>query len=63
MMDRDPFQPFRIILTRGDRYDITNPHLLALGRTLLIVCYPRSDRFAVLRLNQLAAIEALEAAA
>lgn len=63
MLDRDPFQPFRIVLTSGDRYDILNPHLVALGQTQVTVYPPRSDRFLILRLNQVAAIEVVEAAA
>ena len=63
ILDRDPFQPFRIIMTSGDRHEINNAHLVALGQTQLTAYYPRSDRFAVLRLNQLAAIETLESAA
>lgn len=63
MLHREPFQPFRIVLTSGDRYDIVNPDLVAVGRTQITVYAPRSDRFSVLRLNQLAALEVIAQAA
>lgn len=63
MLERDPFHPFRIILTNGDRYDVTNPHLVAFGDTMIFYAFPRSDRLAYLRLNQIAAIETTPAAA
>ena len=62
-LDRDPFVPFRIILTNGDQYDVLNPHMVAIGESLAFYCYPRSDRTAWLRLNQIAAFEARAEAA
>lgn len=59
---RDPFVPFRITVTSGQGYEITNPQLVALGESLMHVMVPKSDRYSVLRLNQLASIELLEAA-
>ena len=63
MLDREPFVPFRIVLTSGQGFEITNPHLVALGQTQVTVYYTSSDRFAILRLNQVASLEVLEAAA
>ena len=31
MLDRDPFRPFHIVLMSGDRYEVTNPHLVGMG--------------------------------
>ncbi len=61
-LDREPFVPFRIILTSGQGYDITNPHLVALGESVMHVMQPRSNRYAILRLNQIASLEVLETA-
>ncbi len=63
MLDREPFHPFRVVLTSGDRYDVGSPHMRTIGETMIFYAYPRSDRFAYLRLNQIAAVEAIEAAA
>jgi hypothetical protein len=62
-LDCDPFVPFRIILIDGDRDDVTNPHMIALGETMAFYCYPRSDRTAWLRMNQIAAFETIAQAA
>lgn len=62
MLAKVPFSPFRIILTSGQGYDILNPYLVAMGQTQLTVYFPRSDRWAILRLNQVASVEVLEAA-
>jgi hypothetical protein len=63
LLDRDPLGPFRIVLTSGDRYEVSNPHLLAIGQTEMFYCWPRSDRFSFIRLNQIAAIDMLDSAA
>lgn len=63
MLGRKPFQPFHLVLTSGDRYEVTNPYLIALGQTMIVYAYPRSDRLARLRLNQLAALHDTESAA
>lgn len=63
LLDRDPFQPFRIILTSGDRFDVINPHLLAIGESVLFYYFPRSDHFAFIRSNQIAAVDTISTAA
>ena len=62
MLDRDPFVPFRIVLSSGKEYEIKNPHLVAVGKTQITVYAPRSDRFAILRMNQITSIETAQAA-
>ena len=62
LLDREPFVPFRIVLTGGLAYDVRNPHLAALGKSVIHVMHPRSDRYDILRQNQVAASEVLEAA-
>jgi len=56
---RDPFAPFNIVMTGGDRYLIENPDLLAIGKSELAYYFPKSDRVAFLRANQIAAVEQL----
>jgi hypothetical protein len=63
LLDRDPFVPFRITLTSGDGFEIGNPYLVSIGESVVNVFYPRSDRFAILRSNQIASFQALDAAA
>jgi hypothetical protein len=59
-LDREPFTPFRIITTSGDRYDVLDPHAVAIAQTYLFYCFPRSDRSAHIRLNQVVATESLQ---
>jgi hypothetical protein len=57
---REPFVPFFLVTTSGDRYPIENPDNLAMGKTELSYYFPGSDRFVHLRSNQLVAVERLE---
>jgi pyridoxine/pyridoxamine 5'-phosphate oxidase len=57
---QDPFAPFRILMTSGDRYVIDDPDALAIATSQLHY-YPRGRLGVHLRLNQIAAVE--EAAA
>lgn len=34
---RQPFEPFRVILTTGDRYDIAHPDLIMVGRRAAVI--------------------------
>jgi hypothetical protein len=61
-LHREPFHPFRLITTSGDRYDVMSPDEVAIAKTFVFYAYPRSDRSAHIRLNQLVAIELLEVA-
>ncbi len=63
MLKRKPFVPFVIVLTSGDRYEVPAPHMVALGQSQLHYCFPNTDRFAHIQLNQVAALEALQRAA
>jgi hypothetical protein len=60
LMIREPFAPFRIVLTSGSAYDVFSPLQLALGETQVHYYYPRSDRWATLRQNQIASFESFE---
>ncbi len=62
LLDREPFAAFRIILTSGGSYEVTSPYQIAIGQTQLDYYYPRSDRKAILRMNQIAAFEDSEQA-
>jgi hypothetical protein len=61
-LDREPFLPFRIVLTSGSSYEVTSPYQIAIGQTQLDYYFPKSDRKAVLRMNQIAAFEDSEPA-
>jgi hypothetical protein len=50
------------VVTSGDRYEVTNPDLVAIGETQIFYCHPKSDRFTFIRLNQIVALDLLRAA-
>jgi hypothetical protein len=62
MLERQPFRPFVIILTSGDRYEVTGLHQLAIGESVAILLPPNSTSI-YMRTNQIAAIEELQQAA
>jgi hypothetical protein len=63
MLKHKPFVPFVIVLTNGQRYEVSAPNMVALGQSQLHYCFPRTDRLAHIALNQVAALETLQRAA
>ena len=59
-LGNDPFVPFRVVVTSGGAYEVTGPYQLAIGQTQFDYYFPKSDRKATVRLNQLVSIETLE---
>ena len=59
-LGNDPFVPFRVVVTSGGTYEVTSPYQLAIGHTQFDYYFPKSDRKATVRLNQLVSIETLE---
>lgn len=54
---RDPFVPFNIVLTSGDRYLIESGENLVEMRTEFFYATPGGERFAFIRKQQIAAVE------
>ena len=57
LLHREPFQAFRIVLSSGEGFEITNPDLVAMGESLMHIFFPRSDRYVTLRLNQISSTD------
>ena len=55
-LDRQPFQPFSIVATSGDRYEVTGRHQVAVGKQVVIILPPDSTSV-YLRTNQIVAVE------
>jgi len=60
LLTADPFAPFRIFLASGNTYDIRYKHLVALGKTQLTIYPPKSDKWAMVRLNHIVAIQSVD---
>ncbi|HET6248850.1 MAG TPA: hypothetical protein VFE47_14225 [Tepidisphaeraceae bacterium] len=65
-MSADPFVPFSLIFTSGDRYPITDPGMafheslqLAIGHTALVLIMPRQG-IQLVRKNQITAVHVHE---
>ena len=63
LLHQNPFKPFNIVLTNGDRYKVTNPDLIIVAESMLVYCYPKSDHLAYIRLNQVVNIDTYQEAA
>jgi hypothetical protein len=61
-LDREPFVPFRIVVTSGGAFAVTSPYQVAIGKTQFDYYFPHSDRKATVRLNQVVSFETLEEA-
>jgi hypothetical protein len=59
-LDKDPFVAFRIVVTSGHAYDVHSTYQVAIGQTKLEYCYPRSDKSATVRFNQIVAFETMD---
>ncbi len=57
LVNADPFHPFKIMLISGHEYVVRDPMLIAIGKTEVFFFFPKSDRRANLRKNQIAAVE------
>jgi hypothetical protein len=57
LKNRDPFVPFRILLTSGDRYLIESGGNLVEMKTEFFYAPPGGDSFVFMRKNQIAAVE------
>ena len=55
-LDRQPFQPFTLVASSGDRYEVTGRHQVAVGRAVVIILPPDSTSI-YLRTSQLVAVE------
>ncbi len=44
MLDRDPFEPFRIVTSAGESFIVRDPHTVALMKSQVFLAQPRSDR-------------------
>jgi hypothetical protein len=56
LLDREPFQPFRIRMSDGNAYEVTNPALVVPMETNLFIALPR-DRWKFLSYLNMTSVE------
>jgi hypothetical protein len=59
LLDITPFQPFSLVLTSGDRYEMTERHDVAIKKNsnTVVVLHPKTG-LSFLRKNQIVAVDA-----
>ena len=58
-LDREPFEPFRVVTSSGVAYIVRSPHNVALLRSEVFIAAPNSDRRTFVPLLHVAAVETL----
>jgi hypothetical protein len=61
-LSNQPFEPFELRLSNGERHQVRHPELIALGRNRVILIDPNTDRAVYLALVHINSIEALQPA-
>ena len=54
---REPFTPFRVVMTSGESYTVEHPDLLAMNENQLVYCLPRSNRVIYMRLVEIVTVD------
>jgi hypothetical protein len=57
LKEQDPFAPFTIVMTSGDKYRIEAGQNLVEMKTEFFYAFPGGDKFVLIRMNQIAAVE------
>jgi len=61
LLDRKPFQRFVIVMSSGERYEVTGHHQVAVGQSVVVLLRPGENSIH-LRANQITSLEAPELA-
>lgn len=59
MLNREPFEPFRLHLSSGQSYDVRDPNSVAVGRNRAIIFHTDRDGWALFSYLHVASVEAL----
>ena len=56
-LKREPFRPFRVLLSSGHDYEIRDPDLAVTMKSELFIAFPNSDRWIVVPYLHISGIE------
>jgi hypothetical protein len=59
LLDRDPFAPFRLVLSSGKNYDVLNPETTVLLKSEIFIAFPDGEHWSLVPLLHVASIETL----
>jgi hypothetical protein len=57
---RQPFEPFEVRLTNGEKHKVRHPEMALVQRSRVIITVPNSDRMAINPLLHIASVETLQ---
>ena len=57
LLDKEPFDPFRIRMNDGQQLDVSNPALAVAMENTLFVAMPKRDRFKLISYQNISSIE------
>jgi len=56
-LEREPFEPFIVVMASGDRYAIEDPNGATVGRRTIAIVPPRSEGHKLLRISPISSVE------
>jgi hypothetical protein len=59
LLDREPFTPFRLVMSSGKNYDVLNPETTVLLKSEVFIAFPDGERWSVIPLLHVTSIETL----
>lgn len=62
LLHRQPFEPFEIRLSNGERHQMRHPENVALAKSRIAIAYPLADRIVLCSLIHINSIEPVQAA-
>jgi hypothetical protein len=62
LLRRQPFEPFEIRLTNGEKHQVRHPEMALLQQSRIIVSLPNSDRIVIIPLLHIASVKTLQSA-
>ncbi len=57
LLERDPFRPFRLVMTSGKHYDVVDPRSAVLLKSEIFVAFPDGEHWSIVPLLHISAIE------
>ena len=57
LLDRDPFVPFRLVLSSGRHYDVVDPHMTVLMKSEIFIAFPDGERSSLIPLLHVTSVE------
>lgn len=59
LLDRDPFVPFRLVLSSGRHYDVVDPQMTVLLKSEIFIAFPDGERSSLIPLLHGTSVETL----